>query len=119
MKKFLVIILAIGLQYILAQEVVQPKDSCTLYIPNSASPGHDIKPWTIISTCPMELFSMEIYDRWGIKLHKQDSLGKDNVINWNYSKMPGGTYVYMIKYKFAGNEATEEKKITGHFNINR
>lgn len=94
------------------------KDTCSVLIPNSIAPAHDLKPWRIQSNCPLAFFKLVIYDKWGGKLHKQDTLGAEGLITWDYSNTPMDSYMYTLNYRLL-SDTTLQKRINGFISIIR
>lgn len=119
MKKYLFMVAVVTILNTVAQSQQKGKDTCSIVIPSMVAPEHSTRPFSINVNCPLQLFSFQIFDRWGIQIHKQDSLDKEQIISWNYMKLPAGTYLYMLKFKFAGTPEESEKTATGTIGIVR
>jgi gliding motility-associated-like protein len=85
---------------------------CNVFVPNAFSPNGDgfndlFMPYT--SGCPVQLFQMEIFDRWGGRVfYSEDaSTGWDGMLNGK--KAEQGVYVYLIRLQEFG----QEKMLTG------
>ncbi len=85
---------------------------CNVFVPNAFSPNGDgsndlFMPYT--SGCPVQLFSMDIFDRWGGEVFHTDDImtGWDGMLNGK--KAEQGVYVYLITLKEFG----EEKMLAG------
>ncbi len=83
------------------------------------------KGWRIIYNCEVVKFHIDIYDRWGKLLFKSDNVDASHsslsaqelpytaYINWGYSKLPEGAYVYTIKVNFKSDGKASEHQYTG------
>jgi len=109
-KLFFSVVLILGQNY-LAGKIILPKDSCTILVPNITGPHCETNDeWVIRSTCKFKEFKIVVCDRWGQKMHQQDSLGKYNVIDWDFfdAKVTQQTYFWLITYKVEGDESIRE-----------
>ncbi|HXC05331.1 MAG TPA: gliding motility-associated C-terminal domain-containing protein, partial [Bacteroidia bacterium] len=89
---------------------IDVQDKFTLVIPNVFTPNDDgVNDLFLVTGAGIGDFSMEIFDRWGIKLYSSQLLNE----GWNGRTMGGGiadagTYYYIIKLK---NINTNESKV--------
>jgi gliding motility-associated-like protein len=86
-----------------------------LTIPSSISLNDDCyhcQRFNISCSCALEFFSMEIYDRWGVKVFGTYDIHKQ----WDGSRgsayLPVGCYAYTILYRQAADSALQWYKGT-------
>ena len=81
-----------------------------LYIPNIFTPNNDgVNDAFIITSLGKvikENASLQIYNRWGLKLFESNTL-----IKWSGENYSDGTYYYIFKY--------QDEVFTGHINLIR
>ena len=78
---------------------------CNIYIPNIFSPNGDgiNDALTIASDCNLRILDIQVFDRWGNQLFKQDK-NIDNNQLWDGltsddQKIAGGVFVYHLRYQ--------------------
>lgn len=103
-----------------AQKKSQAKDTCQMQVPTAWSvnmEGDGI--WRISTNCTVLNFNIDVYSRWGLKMHSQESLANDNIITWDFKKkeVAAGTYFYIINYKVMNGRDTLEKELKGSFSV--
>ena len=82
-------------------EVFVEDCSCTPFIPSAFSPNFDgiNDEFRVFSNCPLENFSMQIFDRWGNRLY----FSADRDTGWdgtfNGQVMDTNIYVWMIEFE--------------------
>ncbi len=73
---------------------------CEVYVPNAFSPNGDgqndvFRPF---SDCPLEDFSLKVYNRWGVEVFSSN----DPMQGWNgqlqTKQAPGATYIWVLEY---------------------
>ena len=118
MKKLLIILFFAFVQNSSAQSA----DTCAIQMPNCITPNGDgITVFKVYSNCVILEFNLTIYDRWGSTIYKQDTIAKDNLINWDYqkSKVATGTYFYIINYRFQNDGPNANKTLKGALTLLR
>ena len=101
---------------------VRLSEGTSIYIPNAITPDGDgindlLK---VVSSCEFEVFSLEIFDRYGQRVFITKNINE----GWNGSYNGGdffvknGLYVWKLKYKFQGPNGAEQEKI-GHVTVVR
>lgn len=96
-------------------QVVAGRCDCPLFIPNAFTPDLDGINENFSPTigCDVDDYSLQIYDRWGQIMFQSTTQGE----GWNGSGparthwLPGGVYVYHLKYEvrlFDGIEVIDE-----------
>ena len=83
--------------------------SCDAYIPNAFSPNSDgiNDVFSPLTSCPFEQYECQIFDRWGNAIYKATSINDKWDGTKRGSKCEPGVYVYLIKYKFEGDQARQ------------
>jgi len=123
MKNTLLILACIFSQNCFSQSDIT-KVTCTIEVPNTITPNSEVNDgWKINPTCPVTGFTVEVFNRWGQKVYTQDSLGKNNLIHWDFTlkgkALPEGTYFYIMQYKMKFGDAIEEKNENGTVSLIR
>ncbi|PBQ34185.1 hypothetical protein CNR22_21230 [Sphingobacteriaceae bacterium] len=96
---------------------IELTEEFTIYVPNSFSPNNDgINEEFLIFGENISEISMEIYDRWGIRLFYSEEFHKGWDGKFKDVACPVGTYTYIIKYKGANRKNYTR---TGNVNIIR
>ena len=84
---------------------------CQLNIPSAFSPNQDNKNdfFSPFTSCPFEKYELVIFNRWGEKIFRSNSLA--NTWNGEYKGLacPVGVYHYILKYKYP-NQLNEIRK---------
>ena len=67
-----------------------------------------------------EYYDLVIYDRWGVKVFESTDKNNDwnGKVNNSGADCPAGTYYYILKYRFKGNDK-DEKVLNGVVKIIR
>ncbi|MCB0707024.1 MAG: gliding motility-associated C-terminal domain-containing protein [Saprospiraceae bacterium] len=96
-------------------------EQCDVYFPNIFSPDYDgvndvFKPY---SDCPLENFSMRVFDRWGALLFssKDPNNGWDGTLNG--SQLGVGVYTWFMEYTVTENELKRQVLASGAVTIIR
>ncbi|MCW3128424.1 MAG: hypothetical protein JWO03_4082 [Bacteroidetes bacterium] len=79
-----------------------------LVIPTALSLNDDCSAcerFNITCSCPLDYFSMEIFDRWGVKVFGTYDIQKQWDGSMGGAYLPVGCYVYMILYRQAPDSA--------------
>lgn len=80
--------------------VIETRLKTTMFLPNAFTPDDDgLNDYFIAEGPSVFNFRMEIYNRWGIRIHETDDLvnGWDGKINGE--EAPEGTYIYKIFFE--------------------
>lgn len=78
------------------------KCDCPVYIPNSFSPNFSegINDLFYIQTiCPIDLYQMQILNRWGEVIYSSDDISKGWDGNYNGKLVPSGVYMCIVKIR--------------------
>ena len=97
-----------------AINVVDLQLGCDLFIPNVFTPNRDgHNDEFLIQFKGVEFISLEIYDRWGVKLFEstQKNRGWDGRTNTG-SKVTDGTYFFIITYKKSDETMVKKGTLT-------
>ncbi|MGM0479310.1 MAG: gliding motility-associated C-terminal domain-containing protein [Bacteroidota bacterium] len=100
-----------------AEDAVRISFEGIIYVPNSFTPdGNDYNEYFSVEGGNIEIFHMEIYNRWGERVFETDDFNAKWDGTYNGQKCKDGTYVWKIKY-----EDTEGNKeaMVGHVNLLR
>lgn len=74
---------------------------CKIFVPNAFTPNDDglndvLKTH---SSCPIEDYQLQIFNRWGQKVFETKNLSKGWDGNFNGKRQPNGVYIYFVRYK--------------------
>ncbi len=101
-----------------AQKKAAPvSDSCKIYIPNTLTT--EGQGFGVYTQCDLQNVKATVYDRWGIVVYQTDSLYKGGVMNWDISRQPEGTYIYMITFVENSQGEMIEKQRTGNVTVRK
>jgi gliding motility-associated-like protein len=83
-----------------SQSVTVAQCTCKIAIPNAFSPNNDGKndSFGIVYECPLQIFSMNIYNRWGQLIFSTHNVSDKWDGGYKGQQQPLGVYVYMIGY---------------------
>ena len=73
-------------------------DTCKIIVPNAITPNSETNDYlTFTHNCPIEKFHLWIFDRWGNQLYETKDLKNDSWVDWDYSKLSEGVYVWKLE----------------------
>ena len=88
---------------IFIEQIPCDKVFCKIFAPNVFSPNNDgvndfFQPFT---NCELELFTLQIFDRWGNALFGTSNPNESWDGTSNNQELPQGVYIFKIEYKFS------------------
>ena len=91
--------------------------SCVIYLPNSFTPDNNATNDVIsaLATCPVDIFEMIIYNRWGKVVFQTNSINDFWDGNYKNSLTNTDSYNYYLRYSFADDTFVHQKY--GHINV--
>ncbi len=95
-----------------------PCEDCVEF-PNAFTPMKDRnnQVFKALVKCPVEKYSMKIYNRWGNVVFETDDVGKGWDGRSNYYYAPMGVYIYTVEYTAKGKRYSQYK--TGNVTLIR
>lgn len=99
----------------------QNTDTCKVTIPNALTRNVENIKWEnklqVFHDCAVKEFKMTVYDRWGEALLKDAKLQEDSYVDWNFEKLAGGVYVWMITCKQLQDGKWTDRKFMGSITL--
>jgi gliding motility-associated-like protein len=97
------------------QVVVGECEYCDVYVPTGFSPNSDginddFRP---LSDCPLDQYSLRIFDRWGAQLFETDDPGAGWDGEYKGKPVSAGVYVWWIEYTVVENNRPRKATETG------
>ncbi|MEO0339848.1 MAG: gliding motility-associated C-terminal domain-containing protein, partial [Bacteroidota bacterium] len=87
------------------------------YKPTAFSPNNDgfndVFQIGLPPTISVEVFEMEVYNRWGVKVFQSNSFEEGWTGILNGEVLPGGVYLYNIRIKYSDDFKSDERIISG------
>lgn len=100
---------------------VQEIDCCSIFAPNSFSPNSDNinDRFEIKASCPLQFFSLTIFDRWGRLVYESHDITQPWDATFQGESVPEGVYIFQLHSILFENGKEKEWKRTGDVTVIR
>jgi hypothetical protein len=109
----LVLLLSIPL---LSVAMAQEPTPCELVVPGTLSPNAELPAQ---STCPCRVSAFEatVWNRWAVEVWRTDTMAGFPQGLLNVADLPGGTYLWKVKYTAIATGDAVELERSGYINV--